>query len=244
MIHTLGTLAVGTLAGTGTPARDPFAACRQRTDAEDRAVRYATLRRAATDAREAVESDAATLAALGTLPEGDAVWLPADLDGSDGGDRAHVDYPHEAGRLIGCLACESRCHCRPDVGCRTTACVHCADLLTDAEVTDADHTPGTRAGCAGCLAACACADLRAVCVACRADGRTWEHAYAWALDNWGLHEVANAYAEWYVPNGDPCSDHGGHVPAFAASWQGSPWVTPDGWVRASWPADEPVAEGK
>lgn len=26
-------------------------------------------------------------------------------------DSTHVDYPHHPGRLVGCPACEARCHC-------------------------------------------------------------------------------------------------------------------------------------
>ena len=31
----------------------------------------------------------------------------------DSGEPAHVDYPHEPGRLYDCPACEARCHCTP-----------------------------------------------------------------------------------------------------------------------------------
>jgi hypothetical protein len=33
--------------------------------------------------------------------------------GCEGDEPAHADYPHEPGRLYGCPACETACHCTP-----------------------------------------------------------------------------------------------------------------------------------
>jgi hypothetical protein len=38
---------------------------------------------------------------------------------------AHVDYPHEPGRLYDCPACEAECHCTGDPG--HTPCIYCAE---------------------------------------------------------------------------------------------------------------------
>ena len=38
--------------------------------------------------------------------------------GSGGDQPVHADYPHEPGRLYGCPACETACHCTPgDMEC-------------------------------------------------------------------------------------------------------------------------------
>jgi hypothetical protein len=51
------------------------------------------------------------------------------IAGSIGGKVVrHVNYPHEAGRLFDCPACESACHCGPGVARgEETECVYHAE---------------------------------------------------------------------------------------------------------------------
>ena len=40
-------------------------------------------------------------------------FVPVTETGTGQQQPAHVDYPHEPGRLYDCPACEARCHCTP-----------------------------------------------------------------------------------------------------------------------------------
>lgn len=54
----------------------------------------------------------------------------------------HVDYPHEPGYLIGCPACEERCHCE---GTGNALCVyqhHLAEAADALNASRARHTEG------------------------------------------------------------------------------------------------------
>jgi hypothetical protein len=55
----------------------------------------------------------------------------------------HVDYPHEAGRLVDCLACEAECFCNPGIGWTpelgVTPCVYCAEQM---DAFDSDRPCG------------------------------------------------------------------------------------------------------
>jgi hypothetical protein len=42
---------------------------------------------------------------------------------------AHIDYPHEPGRLYDCPACVAECHCVAE----EEPCVHCAEQYTGQE---------------------------------------------------------------------------------------------------------------
>lgn len=62
----------------------------------------------------------------------------ADTTGESWCDWTHADYPHEAGRLHDCLACQTRCYCdsEPDA----EECVHCA--LVESGESTCDETSG------------------------------------------------------------------------------------------------------
>lgn len=80
---------------------------------DDAAAWQATLRRLVLDAHGTDITDNTRL----YVWECDNAECLADDDGP-----AHVNYPHEPGRLYDCPACEAQCHCDADPG--TTECVY------------------------------------------------------------------------------------------------------------------------
>lgn len=56
----------------------------------------------------------------------------------------HIDYPHHSGYMIGCGACETRCHCTGEVGVED--CVYCQELKGTTETLESISTHDLKPG--------------------------------------------------------------------------------------------------